>query len=75
MNANVRRFLKGYDGSVTETIRKFEQIIKREMPGILVELDPSAKIIGYGFGKKYSDFVCVAIPSKKGIENRFLQRQ
>lgn len=41
------------------------------MPDIIESLDIPAKMIAYSDGDKYSELICVIIPSKKGIKLGF----
>jgi len=51
--------------SIANEVAILEQIIREEIPGNQEELDLSARIIAYALGRKYSDIICTAIPSKK----------
>jgi hypothetical protein len=50
---------------------KLREIIFANLPGIIEQLDISARVIGYCYGQKYSELICVIIPSKKGLKLGF----
>lgn len=64
-------FLIGYDESIYTLSFKLRQVLIENLPGIIEELDTPAKMIGYGYGRKYSELICVIIPSKKGVKLGF----
>lgn len=37
------------------------------IPGAIEQVDAKSKVVGYGFGTKYSDMVCSILPNKGGI--------
>jgi hypothetical protein len=37
------------------------------LPKILEQVDAKARIIGYGYGPKYADMVCMLMPTKAGV--------
>ena len=47
-----------------------EYLIKN-LPNIQEQLDIKARLIGYGYGPKYADTICVMILSKTGIKLGF----
>jgi len=70
-NQNIEKFLLGYSDTVFINSLKLRQLILETIPEIVESLDLSAKMISYGFGNKYSELLCVIIPSKKGIKIGF----
>jgi hypothetical protein len=38
-----------------------------KIPGITEQVDVKGRIIGYGYGPKYADMVCVIMPTKAGV--------
>lgn len=64
-------FLAGYDEAVHSLSLKLRHVLIENLPDIVEELDVPAKIIGYSYGKKYSELICVIIPSKKGVKLGF----
>jgi len=61
-------FLANYDEKVYELAMQMRQLLFKVLPGIAEEIDVPAKILGYGYGKKYTETVCTLIPSKKGLK-------
>jgi len=37
------------------------------IPSIVEQVDVKARIIGYGYGPKYADMVCMIMPTKAGV--------
>ena len=37
------------------------------IPDISEQVDAKARIIGYGYGPKYADMVCMLMPTKAGV--------
>ena len=70
-NQNIEKFLSGYCDTVFCNSMKIREMLIVNIPGICEELDISAKMISYGYGKKYSELLCVIIPSKKGVKIGF----
>ena len=64
-------FLSQYDERVFTKALKLREIIFANLPDIIEQIDIPAKIIGYCYGQKYSELICVIIPSKKGLKLGF----
>lgn len=64
-------YLKGYDSTVCSLALELREMLLTNLPDIIEELDTSAKMIAYCYGRKYSDLICVIIPSKKGLKLGF----
>lgn len=64
-------YLKGYDSKISSLALELRKILISNLPDIIEELDTSAKMIAYCYGRKYSDLICVIIPSKKGLKLGF----
>jgi hypothetical protein len=45
--------------------------LHKQLKDIQETTDVKANIIGYGYGPRYKDSICVIIPSKKGIKLGF----
>lgn len=60
-----------YPKDITDGIDELRSIIKRELPDITEQLDLSAKMIAYCYGQRYTDMICVIVPSQKGIKLSF----
>src|SRR5690349_18065840 len=64
-------FLSQYSEEVVTNILKLRQLLHANLPDITEQLDISAKMIAYCYGQKYSELICVIIPSKKGVKLGF----
>ena len=60
-----------YNPIVREMILKTKELLQKNIPGIQEIIDEKARIIAYGFGPKYSDYVCTIILSKNGVKLGF----
>ncbi len=65
------KFILNYDDKVSGTIISLRELLFKNLTGIKEELDIKTKIIGYGYGHRYTDTICVIIPSKKGVKLGF----
>jgi Domain of unknown function (DU1801) len=68
---NILRFLYSYDENVTTFALTLRDFLLKTLPNIEEQLDTPARIIGYGYGPKYSDTICVMILSKSGLKLGF----
>jgi hypothetical protein len=64
-------FLSQYDGDVFKNVVALRNVLLTKLPGIIEQLDVKAKMIAYCYGEKYTDLLCVIIPSKKGLKLGF----
>src|SRR5436309_9812630 len=64
-------FLSQYDEQVFGKALKLRQIIFANLPDIIEQIDIPARMIAYCYGQKYSELICVIIPSKKGLKLGF----
>ena len=64
-------FLSKYDDEVSGNALKLRKVIFENLPGITEQIDVPAKMIAYCYGQKYSELLCVIIPSKKGLKLGF----
>lgn len=67
----IEEFLSQYDEPVYSNALILREVILANLPNIIEQLDLSAKMIGYCYGQKYSELICVIIPSKKGLKLGF----
>ena len=70
-NQEVIDFLSSYPKEVCENARTLREVLLENLPGIVEQIDLPAKMIAYGYGQKYSELICVIIPSKKGLKLGF----
>ena len=71
MSKETNQFLATYSPDVRRLAIKARSLIRGLIPGVQEELDKSSKIIGYGFGPKYADLICVLMPTKAGVNLGF----
>lgn len=71
IDEKIINFLSQYSEEVRSHAFEIREIIFDILPDIIEQLDLPAKIIGYVYGQKYSDVICVMIPSKKGLKLGF----
>ena len=71
MKKGIREFLASYSPEVRSLALKARALVLDLVPDVQEQLDTSAKIIGYGFGPKYADTICVIMPVKAGVNLGF----
>lgn len=64
-------FLSNYDDKIFSNALKLRKVIIDNLPNIIEQIDIPAKMIAYCYGQKYSELICVIIPSKKGLKLGF----
>ncbi len=64
-------FLSAYEEQVLANAMNLRNLLLKKLPGIIEDIDISARMIGYSYGRKYSELICVIIPSKKGLKLGF----
>ncbi|MBM2814104.1 MAG: hypothetical protein HW421_866 [Ignavibacteria bacterium] len=70
-NTNIDNFLSQYDEAVFKNALLLREVLVKNLPGIIEQIDLPAKMIGYCYGQKYEELICVSIPSKKGLKLGF----
>ena len=73
VNKEIEEFLSKYDKEVYNNAMELRKLLLENLPNIIEQLDIPAKMIAYCYGQKYSELVCVIIPSKKGLKLGFNQ--
>ncbi len=71
MNLSPETFLAGYDDTVFKNAMLLRQLLHENLPGITEQVDLPAKMIAFCYGQKYTELICVIIPSKKGLKLGF----
>lgn len=64
-------FLSAYDEEVSTNALELRKVLFTNFPYIQEQIDLSAKMIGYCYGQKYAELICMVIPSKKGLKLSF----
>jgi hypothetical protein len=65
------KFLANYDEKVFNLAIELRKLLLKNLPGITEQLDLPAKMVAYCYGQKYSELICVMLPSKKGLKLGF----
>ena len=68
---DILQFLSAYKEEVFNHALILREIVLKNLPNIVEQLDMSAKMIAYAYGQKYTDLICVIIPSKDGLKLGF----
>lgn len=64
-------FLSAYEDPVMILAMKLRDLLLKKLPGIIEDIDIPTRMIAYSYGRKYSELICVIIPSKKGLKLGF----
>ena len=70
-NKKIDEFLSGYSEEVFTNALQLREVLFKNLPGIIEQLDIPAKMIAYCYGQKYAEMICTIIPSKKGLKLGF----
>ena len=68
---HAKEFLSQYDEGVFNNAMKLRDVVFANLPEITERIDISARMIAYCYGQKYTELICVIIPSKKGLKLGF----
>jgi hypothetical protein len=63
--------LSRYEEKIAQLGLQLRVFLFSELKGINEEVDATANIISFNYGKGYKNIICVIIPSKKGIKLGF----
>ncbi len=63
--------LSVYEEKIAALGLQLREFLFSELKDIKEEVDATANIIGYNYGKGYKNLICVILPSKKGIKLGF----
>ncbi|MCE3297128.1 MAG: hypothetical protein K0R65_2842 [Crocinitomicaceae bacterium] len=67
----LKLFLSSYPKTVGKHALAMREVILRELPGVIEQVDYPAKMVAYCYGQKYVEMVCTLIPSQKGLKLGF----
>lgn len=67
----ITQFLSLYDIHVYRLAMNLRNYLHKNLPNIQQQLDVKAKMIAFGFGPGYKDYICTILLSKKGIKLGF----
>jgi hypothetical protein len=65
IDKNIKAFLSLYNKEVFSNALKLREVLLANLPGIIEQLDLPAKMVAYGYGQKYTELLCVIIPSNE----------
>ena len=71
MTSDVADLLAPYDPRVREVAMRLRDVIVAVVPTAIEQVDPPAKIVGYGFGRGYADLVCAIAPQRTYVNLMF----
>ena len=70
-NNSIDNFLSQYDETVFKNSLILREVLLKNLPDIIEQIDLPAKMIAYCYGQKYAELICVIMPSKKGLKLGF----
>lgn len=71
MTADVADLLAPYDRRVREMAMRLRDLIVASVPTAIEQVDPAARIVGYGFGRGYAGLVCAIAPQRSYVNLMF----
>lgn len=63
----IDEFLATYPPETQTLALATREFVLQTVPGTIEVLDTKARVIGYGFSAKYTDMICVIMPTKVGV--------
>lgn len=70
-SAELQAFLAPYPPAVQALVWQLREQVFALAPTVLEQIDPPAKLLGYGFAQTYKDTWCVIMPLKAGVNLGF----
>ena len=67
----VKKFLERFPPDVRALALKVRAFVRTNVRGVQEQVDVPGRVIGYGFGPRYADLVCVVMPTKAGVNLGF----
>lgn len=67
----VQEFLAAYTPPVRAIALKVRALVFTVAPTAIEQIDPAAKLIGYGFSRTYKGTICVIMPLKSAVNLGF----
>jgi hypothetical protein len=64
-------FIAAYSPEVRDLTLKARALVLAVIPDVIEQVDAPSKLIGYGFGLKYADLICVIMPLKSAVNLGF----
>ncbi len=66
-NQALADLLKPYSPDVQKLALATRAFVLKIIPNAIEQVDPKSKLIGYGFGTKYTDMICSLMPAKTWV--------
>jgi hypothetical protein len=66
-NSDVSEFLASFTPEVRDLALAARSFVLETIPNVIETVDAKARIIGYGYGPRYADQVCMLMPTKVGV--------
>lgn len=63
----VLSFLASYSPQVQSLALRLRALVLAAVPGSVEQIDPPARLIGYGFDRSYKGTICVILLSRSGV--------
>lgn len=67
----ITEFLASYPEDIINRALALREQLLALLPGVTEQVDLPAKMIAYCYGQKYTELVCVILPSQKGLKLGF----
>ncbi|HUI84844.1 MAG TPA: DUF1801 domain-containing protein [Candidatus Binatia bacterium] len=67
VSREVASFISAHAPEVRDLTLAARSFVLRMIPDVSEQVDVKARIIGYGYGPKYADMVCMLMPTKAGV--------
>ncbi|HEY0319822.1 MAG TPA: DUF1801 domain-containing protein [Pyrinomonadaceae bacterium] len=71
MSVTIEKFLAAYSPAVRDLTLKVRALVLKVVPDAVEQVDAASNLIGYGFGLKYADLICVIMPLKSAVNLGF----
>src|SRR5260221_9621279 len=71
LDKKIDAFLSQYNEEIYTRSLRLREVVIENLPGIIEQLDVPARMVGYCYGQRYVDLICMIIPSKKGLKLGF----
>ena len=68
LGRQLKQLLENYPELVQTLTRATRSLVLSVIPDAEEMIDPSAKLVGFGFGSRYSDLICTIIFSRSGVK-------
>jgi hypothetical protein len=66
-NADVSELLASFSPKVRDLALAARSFVLEKIPNVIEMVDAKARIVGYGYSPRYTDQVCMIMPTKVGV--------